>query len=217
MNKIEEIVGYTFEDISLLETALTHSSFAHKYHLKNNERLEYLGDSILGFVVAEFLYKNFDLNEGELSKIRSKIVSSEHLSDIVSKLELEKHLRTEPNNLIKNTNIKGDFFEALIGAIFIDSNLEKCKAIIYKLLNLTKENIERICENKIDYKTMLQELLQSKNQKFEYRVISEEGKDNEKIFEVELLVENKLISQAKGTSKQRAENKCAEMAYDMLS
>ena len=216
MNNLQTTLGYTFNNSELLLLALTHSSFAHKYHLENNERLEYLGDSILGFCVADFLYRNFDLKEGELSKIRSKLVSSEHLSEIITNLKIEKYLKTEPSTLNRNSNIKGDLFEALIGAIYLDSNLETCKNTIYRLLNLSKENVEKVYKLNVDFKTKLQEYLQSKNQKFEYIVIGEEGRDNEKVFEVELLIDGKLFCLAKGYSKQKAENKCAELAIKKL-
>ncbi len=212
MEDIEKIINYSFKDKELLNIALTHSSFAHKYNLKNNERLEFLGDSILGFVVAEFLLKNFGEDEGKLTKYRACIVSCEHLSKVITKIGLDKFIKTSPENLKEKETVKGDFFEALLGAIYFDSDLETCKQFIYKILNLTKETIISIYNNNRDFKTELQEKVQAKKGKIEYKLVQILGEENAKIFEMELLINDNLICKAKASSKQKAENKCAELA-----
>ena len=111
MENIEKIINYQFKDKELLNNALTHSSYAHKYSLKNNERLEFLGDSVLGLIIAEFLLKEYSLKEGELSKIRARIISSENLSKVITMLKLDEYIKTSPENLVKSEYIKGDFFE----------------------------------------------------------------------------------------------------------
>lgn len=212
MEDIEKIINYSFKDKELLSMALTHSSFAHKYNLKNNERLEFLGDSILGFVVAEFLLKNFGEDEGKLTKYRACIVSCEYLSKVITKIGLDKFIKTSPENLKEKETVKGDFFEALLGAIYFDSDLETCKQFIYKILNLTKETIISVYNNNRDFKTELQEKVQAKKGKIEYKLVQILGEENAKIFEMELLINDKLICKAKASSKQKAENKCAELA-----
>lgn len=212
MEDIEKIINYSFKDKELLSMALTHSSFAHKYNLKNNERLEFLGDSILGFVVAEFLLKNFGEDEGKLTKYRACIVSCEYLSKVITKIGLDKFIKTSPENLKEKETVKGDFFEALLGAIYFDSDLETCKQFIYKILNLTKETIISVYNNNRDFKTELQEKVQAKKGKIEYKLVQILGEENAKIFEMELLINDNLICKAKASSKQKAENKCAELA-----
>ena len=210
MNNLESIISYSFKNKDLLELALTHSSYAHKYNIKNNERLEFLGDSILGFVVAEFLVNNFTENEGELTKLRAKIVSCEHLSKIVTTLKLNGFIKTSPNNLKEKETVKGDFYEALLGAIYLDGGLEESKKFIYSTLNLSIDTIIRTNKSITDYKTLLQEKMQAKKNKIEYKLIEISGEENAKVFEMALYINNKFICSKKDTSKQKAESKCAE-------
>lgn len=216
MEKIEEIIEYEFKDKALLNLATTHSSYAHKYNLENNERLEFLGDSILGFLVADFLYANFQENEGLLTKYRASLVSCEHLSKIITTNSLNKFIKTFPSNLNQKETVKGDFFEALLGAIYLDSNLETCKKFIYKFLNLSSEEVLQVYSNNQDYKTILQEKIQARQGKIEYQLISTSGEDNSKIFEIQLKIDGKIVSKAQGSSKQKAENKCAEIALKII-
>jgi len=212
MKKIENIIGYKFKDKTLLETALTHSSYGYKYKVKHNERLEFLGDSILGFIVAEHLFKLFSQDEGILTKVRAEIVKCDYLSTIIHKFELDNFIKVFPANLIKSNTIKGDFFEALLGAIYLDGGLKECSNFIFKFIDLSKENLENFIIQTNDFKTKLQEIVQAKKGKLEYKVIGEEGKPNAKIFNVALFVNEKLICEAKEKSKQKAENLCAKLA-----
>ena len=216
MENIEKIINYEFKDKSLLNLAITHSSFAYKFGQENNERLEFLGDSVLGLIVAEFLIKEYSLKEGELSKIRARIVSCENLSKIVEKNGLEKFIKTSPETLVNSEAVKGDFFEALLGAIYLDSNLEICKKFVYEILNINKTNIDRLMKQTNDYKTKLQEIIQAKKGKIEYITINEEGLPNNLIFEVELFINKKSICTRKEKSKQKAENLCAKFAVENL-
>lgn len=216
MEEIENIINYTFKNKDLLNVALTHSSFAHKYNLKNNERLEFLGDSILGFVIAEFLVNNFGEDEGKLTKYRATLVSCEYLSKIITKFGLDKYIKTSPSELKNKETVKGDFFEALLGAIYLDSDLETCKRFINNILNLSKETIIKVHNNNKDFKTELQEKVQAHKGKIEYKLVSISGEENAKIFEMELLINGQKIYTAKATSKQKAENKCAEQALKNL-
>lgn len=216
MKEIEKIIGYEFKDNSLLSLALTHSSFLYKKDGKDNERLEFLGDSIIGFVVAEFLAKNFSQNEGMLTKYRSCIVSCSHLSEIVTSLGLNKFLKVNSKDLKDNESVKGDFCEALIGAIYLDSNLDECKKFIYNFLNLTKENVLRIYNENVDYKSVLQEKVQAKKGTMEYILISQSGLDNNRTFEMELIINGKSVCKQISTSKQKTENECAKIALQNL-
>lgn len=216
MEEIEKIIGYSFKNKDLLNLALTHSSFAHKHNIKNNERLEFLGDSILGFVVADFLTKKFLEDEGKLTKLRACMVSCEHLSGVISKFNLEKYIKTSPEELRERETVKGDFFEALLGAIYLDSDLETAKTFIFKMLELNKQKVLSVFNKSKDFKTELQEKVQADKGKVEYRLLNITGEENAKIFEMELLINEKVICSAKASSKQKAENKCAEMALKKI-
>lgn len=216
MENIETIIGYKFQNKELLSIALTHSSYAHKFNVKNNERLEFLGDSILGFVVADFLVKNFSEDEGKLTKLRSCMVSCEYLSKVITRFGLAKFIKASPEDLNEKETVKGDFFEALLGAIYLDSNLETAKEFIYRILELNKQTVLKVYNKTRDFKTELQEKVQSKKGSLQYKLLGISGKENAKIFEMELYINNKFVSVAKASSKQKAENKCAEIALNNL-
>lgn len=217
MENIEKIIGYTFKNKDLLTVALTHSSYANKNNIKSNERLEFLGDSIIGFLVANYLIKEFDYNEGNLTKIRARIVSCENLSKIVSKYKLDEHIKVFPANINKSEAIKGDFFEALLGAIYLDGGLINAEEFVFKFVDLSKDFINDLCSNTNDYKTQLQEIVQANKGTIEYRLVSQEGMPNDMTFEFELFINNKLISKAKEKSKQKAENLCAKLAIKNIA
>ena len=217
MNNIEEIISYNFKDKELLNTALTHSSYAYKFNLTNNERLEFLGDSVLSLIITEFLIKEYALKEGELSKIRARVVSCENLSKIIQNNGLEQFIKTSPEDLITKETVQGDFFEALLGAIYLDSNIDTCKNFVYNILKINKQNVDRIMSETTDYKTRLQELVQAQKGVVAYKVVGEEGLDNNKTFEVELYINNRTVTKAKGKSKQKAENLCAKFAVENIN
>ena len=216
MEKLEKIINYSFKNKCLLEKSLTHSSYAHKNNLENNERLEFLGDSVLGLIVTDFLINNSGLSEGKLSKIKACLVSCEYLSEIVSDLKLEEFIKVSPEELKYNETVKGDFFEALLGALYLDSNLQTCKEFVYKVLDLNLSKIEEVNNNLKDYKTKLQELVQADKGKLEYKVLSCEGLPNNTMFEIELIINDISIAKAKGTSKQKAENEVAKIGIEIL-
>lgn len=214
MEKLETIIGYEFKNKDLLNLALTHASYAHKFNTKNNERLEFLGDSILGFIVAEFLVKNFSEDEGVLTKMRASIVSCDYLSKIITKNKLFEFIKTSPENLRNNDSVKGDFFEALLGAMFLDSNLETCKNYVYRILELNVLHVKEIFFECKDYKTILQEKVQAEKGKIEYRLLGVTGEENAKIFEMQLLINDVVICSQKASSKQKAENLCSKFALN---
>lgn len=216
MEKLEEIISYEFKNKDLLNCALTHSSYAHKFGVQNNERLEFLGDSILGFIVAEFLLKNFSNDEGFLTKMRSSLVSCDYLSKIITQNNLHEYILTSPETLKYNDSVKGDFFEALLGAIYLDSDMQTCKDFVYKILDLNKQNAKNVFENNKDYKTLLQEKVQSKKGTIEYKLLGISGEENAKIFDMQLIIDGKPICSAKASSKQKAENLTAKIAIEQF-
>ena len=218
---LETAIGYRFNNITLLQNALTHSSYANeRWHdsLRSNERLEFLGDSILGMVVAEHLYRNFpDRPEGELTRMRADMVCEQSLAAIAEKLELGRHLmlghgeeaggRTRPS-------ILADAVESIIAAAFLDGGMEAALGIIQRFV-LTDVPVSRL--RNADYKTALQELVQQKkNQVLSYALVGESGPDHDKSFRVEVSLNGTVVGAGMGSSKKRAEQDAARAAMEHL-
>ena len=219
---LENAIGYRFRNITLLQNALTHSSYANeRWHdsLMSNERLEFLGDSILGMVVAEHLYRNFpDRPEGELTRMRADMVCEQSLADVANRLGLGGHLllghgeeagggRTRPS-------ILADAVESVIAAAFLDGGMEAASGIIRRFI-LTNVPVTKL-HNK-DYKTGLQELVQQKkNQVLSYALVGESGPDHDKSFQVEVSLNGKVVGKGTGSSKKRAEQDAARCAMEAL-
>lgn len=215
--KIEEKINYHFKNISLLETAFTHSSYAFSHSTESNERLEFLGDSVLNFCTTMFLFDNFNLSEGASSKIRAYLVSSENVSKFVFNNRLENYLLCDNFNPQNSSNVMGDLYEAIVGAMLKDSNLETCKNFIYKSLNYSTQLIENIQSKTKDYKTELQELVQSKqNESLEYVLISQTGPAHLPEFTVEVNINGVSMGRATAHNKKEAENECARQALEKL-
>ena len=219
---LESALGYRFRNITLLQKALTHSSYANeRFHdgLMSNERLEFLGDSILGMVVAEHLYKTFpNRPEGELTRIRADMVCEQSLAAIACRLGLGQHLMLghgeEQGGGRDRASILADAVESIIAAAFLDGGMEASRGIIGRFL-LTEVPAKK--PNNADYKTMLQELVQQKkNQTISYRLTGESGPDHNKQFTVELLVNDRTVGNGIGTSKKRAEQNAARDAIKKL-
>ncbi len=195
--EIEKNIGYTFKDKNLLKTALTHTSYANVYGVESNEKLEYLGDSILEFITSKYLYNNYKkLKEGEMTKVRATVVCEESLYNIAVNLNFDEFLIVGKGEKgAKNKAILADSIEAVIAAIYLDSNLENAEKFIISNL---KESIEFASHNVgiKDYKTALQEKLQVHgNVKIEYIIISEEGPDHDKHFVTEVFCNGKKLAQ----------------------
>ena len=213
LTKLEQGLGYTFRNKTLLENALTHSSYANENrerHLPDNERLEFLGDSILGFVVAEDLYRNFpDKPEGELTRIRADLVCERNLAEAAATIELGSYLLLghgeEQGGGRKRDSIVSDAMESVIAA---------AKEIIDRLI---LSNIPKGRPRNFDYKTAFQELVQrKKDQQIHYELTGESGPDHDKHFEVEVLLNGKAVGHGVGSSKKRAEQAAAEAAIEKL-
>ena len=221
LQKLEENINYTFKDKELLKRALTHTSYAYEKHVESNEKLEFLGDSILEFISSKYLYKNFPkLSEGEMTKVRAAIVCEDSLYKIAKKhnfsdfLFLGKSERASHNEVRKA--IMADSVEALIAAMYFDSGLEEAENFIIENL---KEEAAIASKNvgQKDYKTVLQEKLQENGDvEIKYIVIKETGPDHNKTFRVKLLYNGKELSQGEGSSKKNAEMQAAKVALESL-
>lgn len=219
LDEFEENIGYVFQDKQLLKTALTHTSYAYEKNTRSNEKLEYLGDSILEFVSSEYLYYQYsNLNEGEMTKVRATVVCEKSLLKIANRLNFSDFLYLGKSELAnvrsKKTAILADSVEAVIAAMYLDGGIEPVKKFI--VTNL-KEEIEIASHNVglKDYKTVLQEKLQKNgNVKIEYHIIEEKGPDHNKIFTAEVLCDENVLAVGVGTSKKNAEMEAAKKALE---
>ena len=219
---LEAAIGYRFQNITLLQNALSHSSYANeRYHnsLMSNERLEFLGDSILGMVVAEHLYRNFqDRPEGELTRMRADMVCETALAAVADKLELGKHLLLghgeEQGGGRARASILADGVESVIAATYLDGGMDAARQFIdrFVLCNVPAGRLHNQ-----DYKTALQELVQQKkNQVLSYELVGESGPDHDKQFSVEVSLNGTVVGCGTGTSKKRAEQAAARAAIEKL-
>lgn len=219
--ELEQKIKYQFKDKELLKKALTHTSYAYEHGVESNEKLEFLGDSILEFVSSEYLYLNFPkLKEGEMTKVRATVVCENSLYKIAKKLEFGKFLYLGKSELATGGNdrpaILADSVEAVIAAMFMDGGLEPAKRFITQNLS---EEIEIASQNvgQKDYKTVLQEKLQIHGDvKIEYIIIHEKGPDHDKTFEAEVRYNNKKLATGTGKTKKQAEMKAAEKALEVI-
>ena len=220
---LEQAIGYRFQNITLLQNALTHSSYANeRWHnsMLSNERLEVLGDSILGMVVAEHLYKQFpDRPEGELTKMRADMVCETSLAAIAEKIGLGQHLLLghgeDRLGGRSRASILADAVESVIAASYLDGGMEAARRFIEKFV-LTNVPVKRM--HNTDYKTALQELVQQKkNQVLTYVLTGESGPDHDKVFCVEVLLNDVPIGSGNGSSKKRAEQAAAQSALKALA
>ena len=219
---LETAIGYRFKNISLLQNALTHSSYANeRWHdsLKSNERLEFLGDSILGMIVAEYLYKNFpDRPEGELTRMRADMVCEKSLAGVAARIELGRHLMLgngeEQGGGRNRDSILADAVESVIAASFLDGGMAAARQFIEKFI-LVEVPVKRM--HNADYKTALQELVQQKkNQVLSYALVGESGPDHDKTFQVEVSLNGNVVGSGTGSSKKRAEQMAAKCAIEKL-
>ena len=220
---LEAAIGYRFGNITLLQNALTHSSYANeRWHdsLKSNERLEFLGDSILGMVVAEYLYRSFpDRPEGDLTRMRADMVCETSLAAVADKIGLGEHLMLgngeERFGGRNRASILADAVESLIAAAFLDGGMQAARNFIEKFI-LTEVPVKKL--HNVDYKTALQELVQQKkDQVLTYELIGESGPDHDKEFRVQVLLNGKPIGEGVGRSKKRAEQDAACNALTELT
>ncbi|MEE8429311.1 MAG: ribonuclease III [Gammaproteobacteria bacterium] len=216
--KLSRILGYEFEDRELLEVALTHRSASSR----NNERLEFLGDAILGSVIAEQLYRRFpDAAEGELSRLRATLVRKETLAEVARSLELGDFLRLgsgeKKSGGSRRDSILADALESIVAAIYLDRGIELCHGFILtiydeRMINLSKEEVLK------DPKTRLQEYMQANRMELpNYEIVEVSGKDHAQIFSVECRALGMgRTSTGKGSSRRRAEQSAAQSMLEKL-
>ena len=220
LRECENSIGYEFKNKKLLEEALTHTSYAYENKTKSNERLEYLGDSILEFVMSEYLFLNYDnLSEGEMTKVRANVVCEDSLYEVAKRHNFSDFLflgKSEINSQNSKKALMADSVEAVIAAIFLDSNLSQAKRFIIENL---KDAVEVASKNvgMKDYKTVLQEKLQVNGEvKIQYEVIAEDGPDHDKTFVVEVTCDGKALAIGRGKNKKHAEMEAAKSALENL-
>lgn len=220
---LEAAIGYRFKNISLLQNALAHSSYANeRWHnsLMSNERLEFLGDAILGMTVAKFLYQTFpDRPEGELTRMRADMVCEQTLAKVAGKIDLGRHLLLgngeEQGGGRTRNSILADAVESVIAACYLDGGMEAAQQFVDRFI-LVEVPVKRL--HNADYKTALQELIQQKrNQVLTYVLVGESGPDHDKKFDVEVKLNGAVVGFGSGSSKKRAEQDAARSALEKLS
>lgn len=217
-----EKIGYTFKNEMLITTALTHSSYANEWkrQLKNNERLEFLGDSVLSLVVAEYLFENYKhLPEGELTKLRASLVCEKSLHTFAKQLGLGQMLLLgkgeEHTGGRERPSILADAFEAVIAAVYLDGGFEEARKYVLRFIPTSLDTHANIGLQ--DYKTILQEIIQkNKEEKIEYVLMMESGPDHNKRFEVEVHLNSNVIGTGIGHSKKQAEQNAAKEALALM-
>lgn len=223
VSKIEEKLGYTFKDKSLLALAFTHRSYINenKHITQHNERLEFLGDSILGLMVADYLYRQLPLTpEGELSYLRSRLVEAGSCVLYVTKLNVDGFLllgRGERMNDGRGReSILADLFEAIIGAIYLDSDIDQARNFFF---NNFQNEIESILKTPLrNWKAILQDYCQKKfQQPPDYHILNESGPDHSKVFLVSVAMNDLFLGKGEGSSKKEAQQAAAKDALDKLN
>ena len=215
--ELQEKIGHHFKNIQLLETALTHRSY--KESKENYELLEFLGDSIVNFLVVDFLVENFpNYREGTLASIKAYLISEEFLASMSEELDLERYVRISGKKKFVSSSVLADLFEALMGAIYIDSgqDMNYLRRLFFeRYADRMREVVEKGLYKK-DYKTLLQEITQGRwKDRPVYRVVEVSGKEHEKVFEVECSIrEYRAIG--RGKSKKEAQQDAARKVYEML-
>ena len=218
---LERIIGYKFSKIELARLAFTHASFSVNSTKRNNEKLEFFGDSLLNLLVTRYLViTQKDKSEGELSKIRAKVVSTHSLAEVVEQLDLERFMflgKSELNSSQANRRrMHANLYEALVGAIYVDGNFDDANAFVMRTLKDRIDN-ESNAEILSDYKTALQELVQKrKKSKLIYELISRTGPDHSPTFCYNILLNDEVIGTACGNSKAEAQLKASEIAYNNM-
>ena len=216
---LERVLGHTFQNRALLETALTHTSFANeaRHGTKHNERLEFLGDSVLSIVVAEYLFTHSSLPEGDLTRMRASLVCEAALFGFAQKIDLGRWLRLGHGEELgggrTRPSVVSDAFEAVIAALYLDGGIEAARAFILPFVTsaLTKQSAEE------DYKTKLQEFVQQNpSERLRYVVASQTGPDHDKHFVVEVHLNSNCIGSGEGHSKKQAEQAAAKEALALM-
>lgn len=215
--EVKKLIGFTPLDLSIYKMAFTHRSL----NLKNStgvavnyERLEFLGDAMLDAVISKYLYDKVPQgDEGYLTKMRSKIVSREHLNELGKELDLIKLLKSRIPKANFGNNVHGNLFEALVGAIFLDRGYNDCKSFIDQNVIIPHVDIETLESKVISYKSLFIEWCQKEKKIFNYDVYEDTGNEDIRHFSVKLYIDDKVIAKARATSKKKAEEKVSKRAF----
>lgn len=220
MEGLQDRIGYRFRDPSLLERALTHSSYANECKQKTecNERMEFLGDAVLSIIVADHIFHKFHLAEGDLTKIRASLVCEKSLYEFARKIDLGSELLLghgeEQTGGRERPSVVSDAFEALIAAIYLDGGLEKAAQFV---LPFVEEDLGHEEAPFVDYKTRLQEIIQKNpEERVEYVLVSAQGPDHDKKFVVEVHLNSNVIGRGVSRSKKGAEQAAAQEALFLM-
>lgn len=220
MTQLEQLIGYEFKDKQLLKIALTHSSYANemKNEIKYNERLEFLGDSVLGLVTAEYYFNKYkDLPEGKLTRMRAAAVCEKSLYKFAMEIALGEFIYLGKGEVLtggrRRPSILADAFESLIAAIYLDAGFEKAKEFVLSFISTLAPEEDQIS----DYKTALQEIVQKNHGEIlEYFMAGESGPDHNKNFIVEVKLNSNVIGTGEGRSKKQAEQMAAKEALQLM-
>lgn len=218
--RIKKILGFKPSDITIYQRAFTHRSMNEKNRKgepQNYERLEFLGDAMLGSVIAAHLFKKVpNGNEGYLTKMRSKVVSREHLNELGRDLNLISLVKTSIPTRQFGENIHGNVFEALVGAIYLDKGYRYCEKFIHRRVIKPYVDIQKLEGKIISYKSLFIEWCQKNKKNFKFNVYEDNGNESLKHFAVKLQLEQDTVAKARGTSKKKAEERAAKRAYYKL-
>ena len=212
IQEIESKLAYTFGNKKLLEQAFTHSSYANQENVLDNERMEFFGDAILGYITSEFLFQNFeDCNEGSLSAMRSRLVSAENLSRVVNRLELVPYLQrvsgSGANDALSHKT-EANLFEAVLCAIYLDGGVDSARDFVLRTMGDSLKSAAKTLKK--DAKTLLQEYCQKRRYTIEYKSVERSGPDNKPIFKYALYINGEVVSYGEGASKKAAEQNAAD-------
>ena len=207
-----EKLGIKINDSKLLDEAFTHSSYSNEHkNCSSYERLEYLGDAILEFIISEYLYNNTSYKEGEMSKVRASYVCEDALAFYSKELGMDHYIKLGHGQIHNLTDaIIADVFEAVLGAIYLDQGIEVAKDYIYKIVIPHIESGKKFWS---DYKTLLQEMVQTDKKTLEYVLVEESGEPHNKVFTYEVRIDDIVYGRGVGRSKKEAEQKAAYDAY----
>lgn len=217
--KILKYLNIPYKNIEYYEIAFTHTSYANEHKIQSYERLEYLGDAVLELIMSEYLYKNTDYGEGKMTKLRSHYVCENALYEYSLRLNLNDYIKLGKGQLEQNGKyckaIVADVFESFIGAMFLDLGIEEVKKFIYRNVIPLIENNELTSFN--DYKSLLQEVVQTDKKSLEYVLTNEEGPAHNKIFSFDVKIDNIIYGSGTAHSKKEAEQLAAKDALEKVA
>lgn len=221
IQQLQQVIHYQFHNITFLEVALTHSSYANemRHQVRYNERQEFLGDAVLSIIVSDYLFNNYTVPEGDLTKLRAALVCERSLDVMANKIGLGDYLRLghgeEMTGGRTRPSIIADAFEALIAAIYLDSGIESAWEFVLPFVIEMLEHEDSLSFK--DYKTILQEIIQQNpEEKLVYKLVGEKGPDHDKRFVVEVLLNSNVIGKGQGRSKKTAEQMAAKEALELM-